>query len=989
MESGQEGNAARRINAFDIAALLQMKSVFLSGGKDKSGCLILTIPPGPASLTQLSDQDTEDLFRYLISLPRSEEKTDGFTFIIDKRKSKWSSLNNTLSKLQKTFPDRVNCVYVLKPQGFMQRFIGGSLSSEDAQAAFRIVVLGTVSDLLKYVTRDQLTTDLDGEFDYKHDEWVQHRTAIERLEKTIYQLQCRMDSHRQQLSKTEILSSIQDMEHTLDTQQEIWKDIKEDIASAHLTGTTLLRCISPDKNDENSNMTPDVKANTTELEGLLQRLYQSEEDFGKFWVDHEKRIRQGLELSFFEQEIGQVTGLILTATGHVTAMNDVGDSRAAAEVLLDDARKFAEKSQDHIERAFGLAARGIDMAENGHYSRDTIRLRSEELRQLCSDFTEHARKREHHLKVAMDIHEILEQVSKWCTRGVDLLASQPVEKFQSSDGAQNSLKEIENFLKDRQGISLKKLNKLEQMGKELGNKHLSCKVKDCLKRIGEVNQMMTKRENSLKRLVVKRPVQPVKALPANSNKEDEKNKINSSIQDEKKSKSPKPRRPVSIVVNRDETPSPQFTRNQHPLKSISVPDLLDVTDGVDTPEVIKKRSQIMAELVTTEKDYVRDLDHIVRGYLHEFERAAGKIPIELFDQRETIFGNIEEILEFHRCDFLEELNKCSETPKSVGKVFTERRGEFEKYALYCKNKPASEALQQQLINVPYIRECQAKLGHKLPLTAYLLKPVQRITKYQLLLREMMKNTKNDRIAYMNLMEAFHAMQNVLRHLNDVMHSSGLKGYHGNLGDLGKLLLQDPFLVWYTGARRKLPPLKGSQRQVFLYEKMVIFSKREEDSTTKDAVTYHFKNSIKTSDVGITETINGAPLKFELWLPGRTEVFLLQANNSEIKERWISEIRSVLLHQFDQVKDSAKWKSTPALNDDKALGISRPRAKSQSNLEGLSPAGLGTRYADIAEPGEEYYDDGDDFDTDEWSDDSDAEGSAAGQKISTALSPSGA
>ncbi|EDO32328.1 predicted protein, partial [Nematostella vectensis] len=792
----------------------------------------------------------------------------GFTFIIDKRKSKWSSLNNTLSKLQKTFPDRVNCVYVLKPQGFMQRFIGGSLSSEDAQAAFRIVVLGTVSDLLKYVTRDQLTTDLDGEFDYKHDEWVQHRTAIERLEKTIYQLECRMDSHRQQLSKTEILSSIQDMEHTLDTQQEIWKDIKEDIASAHLTGKKVaVSSNSSSYYHHFHNMTPDVKANTTELEGLLQRLYQSEEDFGKFWVDHEKRIRQGLEFSFFEQEIGQVTGLILTATGHVTAMNDVGDSRAAAEVLLDDARKFAEKSQGHIERALGLAARGIDMAENGHYSRDTIRLRSEELRQLCSDFTEHARKREHHLKVAMDIHEILEQVSKWCTRGVDLLASQPVEKFQSSDGAQNSLKEIENFLKDRQGISLKKLNKLEQMGKELGNKHLSCKVKDCLKRIGEVNQMMTKRENSLKRLVVKRPVQPVKALPANSNKEDEKNKINSSIQGTY---------PKCSFWG-------QFQGS-------------DVTDGVDTPEVIKKRSQIMAELVTTEKDYVRDLDHIVRGYLHEFERAAGKIPIELFDQRETIFGNIEEILEFHRCDFLEELNKCSETPKSVGKVFTERRGEFEKYALYCKNKPASEALQQQLINVPYIRECQANLGHKLPLTAYLLKPVQRITKYQLLLREMMKNTKNDRIAYMNLMEAFHAMQNVLRHLNDVMHSSGLKGYHGNLGDLGKLLLQDPFLVWYTGARRKLPPLKGSQRQVFLYEKMVIFSKREEDSTTKDAVTYHFKNSIKTSDVGITETINGAPLKFELWLPGRTEVFLLQANNSEIKERWISEIRSVLLHQ---------------------------------------------------------------------------------------------
>ena len=34
----------------------------------------------------------------------------------------------------------------------------------------------------------------------------------------------------------------------------------------------------------------------------------------------------------------------------------------------------------------------------------------------------------------------------------------------------------------------------------------------------------------------------------------------------------------------------------------------------------------------------------------------------------------------------------------------------------------------------FFQACQLKLGHKLPLAAYLLKPVQRITKYQLLLK---------------------------------------------------------------------------------------------------------------------------------------------------------------------------------------------------------------------------------------------------------------
>lgn len=57
------------------------------------------------------------------------------------------------------------------------------------------------------------------------------------------------------------------------------------------------------------------------------------------------------------------------------------------------------------------------------------------------------------------------------------------------------------------------------------------------------------------------------------------------------------------------------------------------------------------------------------------------------------------------------------------------------YTLYCQNKPKSEALRMSVGDSnPFFKECQSKLGHKLPLGAYLLKPVQRITKYQLLLK---------------------------------------------------------------------------------------------------------------------------------------------------------------------------------------------------------------------------------------------------------------
>lgn len=111
----------------------------------------------------------------------------------------------------------------------------------------------------------------------------------------------------------------------------------------------------------------------------------------------------------------------------------------------------------------------------------------------------------------------------------------------------------------------------------------------------------------------------------------------------------------------------------------------------------------MMELVATERDYVQDLNCIIRGYVREFEKAQDKIPEEIFSQKNLIFGNIEEIYRFHNEEFLKELERCVDKPLLVGQVFHEKKDEFELYAAYCKNKPASEQLQQNFTNLPFVR----------------------------------------------------------------------------------------------------------------------------------------------------------------------------------------------------------------------------------------------------------------------------------------------
>ena len=44
------------------------------------------------------------------------------------------------------------------------------------------------------------------------------------------------------------------------------------------------------------------------------------------------------------------------------------------------------------------------------------------------------------------------------------------------------------------------------------------------------------------------------------------------------------------------------------------------------------------------------------------------------------------------------------------------------------------AVEQLMEEDTILQNCQRQLGHQLPLSSYLLKPVQRLTKYQLLLK---------------------------------------------------------------------------------------------------------------------------------------------------------------------------------------------------------------------------------------------------------------
>ncbi|TNM94092.1 hypothetical protein fugu_002268 [Takifugu bimaculatus] len=300
----------------------------------------------------------------------------------------------------------------------------------------------------------------------------------------------------------------------------------------------------------------------------------------------------------------------------------------------------------------------------------------------------------------------------------------------------------------------------------------------------------------------------------------------------------------------------------------------------------RKKEYIMAELLQTERVYVRDLQECIETYLWEMTSGSEDVPAGLANKDDVVFGNIQDIYEFHNSIFLKELENYEQLPEDVGHCFVTWADKFHMYVTYCRNKPDSSLLIQQH-GVGFFEEVQRRHGLANSISSALIKPVQRITKYQLLLKELLACCEEGKG---EIKEGLDVMLSVPKRANDAMHVSMLEGLEEGLEVQGELLLQDSFLVWEPKSLIR----KGRDRHLFLFELSLIFSKEIKDSSGRTK--YLYKSRLRTSELGVTEHIEGDPCKFALWV-GRTPTSdnktVLKASSLELKQEWVRSIRQVI------------------------------------------------------------------------------------------------
>uniref|UniRef100_A0A8C1IXK2 MCF.2 cell line derived transforming sequence b n=1 Tax=Cyprinus carpio TaxID=7962 RepID=A0A8C1IXK2_CYPCA len=651
-----------------------------------------------------------------------------------------------------SFPGHLHLVLVLRPKTQLQTTgtdLGFRFSQDDFALKMPMVMLSSLTDLLRFIDENQLSTEFGGTLEECHSDWIVLQTAIESFAVNVKEIAQLLQTFGTELSEMELPDEASGIEYLLRSHTEKYRQMK-------------------------THHVPFVSCR------LVAQLRDMEMAFDGFFEKHHLKLQQYLQLLQYEMSFHEV------------------QTRKHSLLFL----------QEEMGHAQIIILHGHQLAASHHYALALIVQRCNELRHQSDTLTTALRAKRASLTHIRDLLLRLEE-------GAYLLANQLLDKFQSKEGAQAALQDIEKLMKTDPSVL--------QSNPDILICFLFC---------------------------------PHIFLP------------------------------LSLLCY--------------------------------CPCIPRFCSHVMKELIETERIYVDELLSVLLGYRAEMDNPylSNIMPSVLRNKKEELFGNLPEIYKFHSRIFMQDLQSCFETPERVGERFLERKENFQVYECYCQNKPRSDALWRQCSDSAFIQECKKKLDHKLGLDSYLLKPVQRLTKYQLLLKELLKHSSNSQYAS-ELQGALNAMLDLLKSVNDSMHQIAITGYEGELSDLGRVLMQGSFNVWINHRKgptrmKDMARFKPMQRHLFLHERALLFCKKREESgeAHNRTASYSFKHCLMMSAVGITENVKGDVKKFEIWYNGKEEVYVVQASTVDVKTAWLTEIRKILHNQ--QKIDKGSYTAFPFL-----------------------------------------------------------------------------
>ncbi|CAL1275959.1 unnamed protein product [Larinioides sclopetarius] len=186
----------------------------------------------------------------------------------------------------------------------------------------------------------------------------------------------------------------------------------------------------------------------------------------------------------------------------------------------------------------------------------------------------------------------------------------------------------------------------------------------------------------------------------------------------------------------------------------------------------KKRQHHIHELISTEESYVEDMSIV----LDVFQKPLRESSVLTKEELRSIFVNWKELIvcntKLLRAMRVRSRMSSNNIIQKLGDLLCENLPHFTPYIRFCSCQLNAAALiQNKSDNSPRFKEvtkhCATDPRTKgMPLSSFLLKPMQRITKYPLLIQKIFENTPEDHPDYPHLKEALNLAQQLCNQVNE-------------------------------------------------------------------------------------------------------------------------------------------------------------------------------------------------------------------------------
>ncbi|KAL1925674.1 uncharacterized protein VTP21DRAFT_557 [Calcarisporiella thermophila] len=250
----------------------------------------------------------------------------------------------------------------------------------------------------------------------------------------------------------------------------------------------------------------------------------------------------------------------------------------------------------------------------------------------------------------------------------------------------------------------------------------------------------------------------------------------------------------------------------------------------EPPTPTDSRAKVVNEFVETERKYVQDLESL-QNYMKQLQENN----IVSADTIHRLFANLNLLIDFQR-RFLCAIEANAELPPSeqrFGEVFRQAEEGFETYIAFCINyESACELINTE---ITALEELADMIEPRRALPALLIRPVQRLALYTLLLENLIKHTHLDHPYYDEQSEALSVARRILERVNEEkrrqenlayvkkLQENACKEIENARDGMGALLLTDVFSVCMAGSKAD----QMRTMRLCLFERGVILIKENE------------------------------------------------------------------------------------------------------------------------------------------------------------------